>query len=47
VFDSVSKSSDVALYGYLDIRLGFFVDFVYVFNLNGGLGAARDVVLWV
>jgi hypothetical protein len=47
VFDSVSKSSDVASYGYLDIRLGFFVDFVYVFNLNGGLGSARNVILWV
>jgi hypothetical protein len=42
-FGSVLKSSDVASYGYLDIRMGFFVDFVYVFDLDGGLGPARDV----
>jgi hypothetical protein len=36
-------SLNADLYGYPDIRLGFFVDVVYVFNCNGGLGSSWNV----
>jgi hypothetical protein len=43
IVHNITIGLNANLYGYPDIRLGFFANVIYVFHCHGRLGPSRDV----